>query len=48
LVVDAGAIPSNTRLGGTFRSAAIYEVSRWYRSRQGVRLEQAFAEIPVE
>jgi amino acid transporter len=26
----------------------IYEVSRWYRGRQGVRLEQAFAEIPVE
>jgi amino acid transporter len=26
----------------------VYEISRWYRGRQGVRLEQAFAEIPVE
>lgn len=26
----------------------IYEVSRWYRGRQGIKLEQAFAEIPVE
>ena len=26
----------------------IYEVSRWYRGRQGVRLDRAFAEIPVE
>lgn len=26
----------------------IYEVSRWYRARQGVRLEAIFQEIPVE
>ncbi|HLA17237.1 MAG TPA: APC family permease [Candidatus Limnocylindrales bacterium] len=26
----------------------VYEVSRWYRSRQGVQLDRAFAEIPVE
>jgi len=26
----------------------IYELARWYRARQGVRLERAFGEIPVE
>jgi hypothetical protein len=26
----------------------IYEVSRWYRSRSGIRLDATFREIPVE
>jgi amino acid transporter len=26
----------------------IYEISRWYRAREGIRLEQTFQEIPVE
>jgi hypothetical protein len=26
----------------------IYEVSRWYRRRAGIRLEATFREIPIE
>lgn len=35
--------------GGTVLSGlVIYEVSRWYRNRSGIRLEATFREIPVE
>jgi amino acid transporter len=39
LIIAAGTVVSGF---------VIYEISRWYRGRQGVRLEQAFAEIPIE
>jgi APA family basic amino acid/polyamine antiporter len=39
LVITAGTIVSGW---------VIYEVSRWYRSRQGVALEATFREIPLE
>lgn len=34
--------------GTVVSGLVIYEISRWYRARQGVRLESTFQEIPVE
>jgi APA family basic amino acid/polyamine antiporter len=50
---DSGALSTNWRnffwAAGTVISGwVVYEIARWYRSRQGIRLERTFEEIPVE
>lgn len=50
---DDGALTTNWRnffvASGTVVSGlVIYEISRWYRRGQGIRLERTFQEIPVE
>ncbi|OGN86883.1 MAG: amino acid permease [Chloroflexi bacterium GWC2_73_18] len=34
--------------GTVVSGLVIYEIARWYRARQGIRLEAAYREIPVE
>lgn len=50
---DDGALTTNWRnffvaAGTVVSGLVIYEISRWYRRGQGIRLERTFQEIPVE